>query len=111
MSVTLVPGYEGLNLKITGNVSLDNNGGFIQVRIFLNPSEKPWNAAGYKGIQLKLRGKSNSSYIFLRTNRTVFPWSYFGQKLPVSKEWSIVNLPFDEFTSENMIKSRLNTKN
>ena len=94
-------------LYLKGNVSLKNNGGFIQVRLLMNEDRKPFAAGGYTGLALRVRGRGPGYYVHLRTTRTVFPWAFYGQALPVSEEWSTVFLPFEAFQSENMASSRL----
>jgi hypothetical protein len=81
-------------LHLSGNVSLENNGGFIQVRLLFDEKKRPFDAEEYTGIALRVRGKDQGYYVHLRTTRTVFPWSYYGQEFPVSEEWNTVYLPF-----------------
>jgi hypothetical protein len=100
---------EGANvLHMTGRVSLENNGGFIQVRLFFDKNRKPFNASRYKGLALTVKGQGDFYYTHLRTSRTVFPWAYYAQKIPVTGSWQTVMLPFDDFESENMVGNRLN---
>jgi hypothetical protein len=96
-------------LHLSGNVSLENNGGFIQVRLRLNEKKQPFDASEYAGVALRVRGKDRGYYVHLRTTRTVFPWSYYAQEIPVREEWSTVNLPFSEFEAENLRSNSLNT--
>ena len=96
-------------LHLSGNVSLENNGGFIQVRLRLDEKKRPFDASEYAGVALRVRGKDRGYYVHLRTTRTVFPWSYYAQEIPVSEEWSTVTLPFSDFEAENMRSSALNT--
>ena len=101
---------EGNNfLHLSGNVSLENNGGFIQVRLRLDEKKRPFDASEYSGIALRVRGKDRGYYVHLRTTRTVFPWSYYAQEFPVSEQWSTVTLPFSDFEAEFMRSSQLNT--
>lgn len=97
-------------LRLRGNVSLKNNGGFIQVRLKLNQDGKPFDAGGYAGLALRVRGKGPGYYVHLRTTRTIFPWSFYGQEFAVEEAWSTVFLPFSEFRSENMASSRLDPR-
>jgi len=107
----LLPGESGNILRMRGNVSLENNGGFVQVRLPLVINQKSYDASDYSGIVLRVRGRGDGYYIFLRTVRTRFPWAYFEQKIPVSENWQEIRLPFSGFSSENMVKGSLDTKN
>jgi hypothetical protein len=89
---------------------LKNNGGFIQVRLKLESDGKPFDAGGYTGIALRVRGRGPGYYVHLRTTRTVFPWSFYGQEFTVSEDWSTVFLPFAAFQSENMASSRVDPR-
>jgi len=108
MEARIVEDGEAKSLHLTGNVSLENNGGFIQVRLFMNQRKKPYDASPYTGIALRVRGRGNAYYVHLRTPRTIFPWSFYGQSFEVTEEWKWVYLPFTSFRSENMLANRLN---
>jgi hypothetical protein len=103
----LEDGY-GRFLHLTGNVSLENNGGFIQARLFMNQKKKPYDASPYTGIALRVRGKGDAYYVYLRTPRTIFPWSFYGQCFKVAEQWTWAYLPFSSFRSENMLANKLN---
>ena len=102
---------DGFNnfLHLSGTVSLENNGGFIQVRIHLDENKRSFDASEYTGVALRVRGKDRGYYVHLRTTRTVFPWSYYAQEFPVSDEWTTVTLPFSDFQAEYMRSNTLNT--
>ena len=89
-------------LHMSGQVSLENRGGFIQVRMRLDPGKKPFAAGEYEGIALRVRGREKGYYVHLRTTRTIFPWSYYAQEFAVTEEWQTVYLPFREFKPEGI---------
>jgi hypothetical protein len=95
-------------LHLSGNVSLENNGGFIQVRLRLDEKKRSFDASGYSGVALRVRGEDQGYYVHLRTTRTIFPWSYYAREFPVSEEWTTVTLPFSEFQGEYMQSKKLN---
>ncbi|MFN2166820.1 MAG: CIA30 family protein, partial [Anaerolineae bacterium] len=72
-------------------------------RMFLREDRKPFDAGDYAGIELRVRGRGDGYYVHLRSTRTVFPWSYYAQKVPVGEEWTVVRLPFGAFAGENML--------
>ena len=80
-------------VRIEGNVSTKNNGGFIQIRHnLIKPLEET-----IKGIRLKVRGNGENYYIFIRTSSTLLPWQFYNLEFPTSKKWSIVELEFKKF--------------
>ncbi|MEX0285255.1 MAG: CIA30 family protein [Paracoccaceae bacterium] len=80
-------------IHLTGTVSTENNGGFIQVRRLL-PDGLP---AGTTGLTLSVRGNGENYYVFLRTNEMTRPWYYYSASFPAGAEWSDIRLPLDEF--------------
>lgn len=84
-------------IRMTGDVSLENNGGFIQIRLKLAAPFRVFDASDYKGIRLRVRGAGDGYYIFLRTSATVLPWKFFKSKIPMSIDWQTVFLPWESF--------------
>lgn len=105
MSAGIVRTEDGPALHMTGRVTTENNGGFIQARLPLSP-EGRFDASGYQGVALTVRGRGDHYYIHLRTTRTRMPWAHYAQKLPVTEEWQRVELPFPEFEGEMMLGGR-----
>ena len=88
-------------LRLEGNVSTKNNGGFIQVR-----KEYEIKDNSYKGIRLKVRGIESEYYIHIRTKKLFLPWQYYAGKFFVSKEWSNIEIKFDDFTKSNFYQPK-----
>ena len=80
-------------VRIEGNVSTANNGGFIQIRHNLT---KPLEDKTM-GIRLKVRGNGENYHVFIRTRSTLLPWQFYNLEFPTSKKWSIVELQFKKF--------------
>ena len=75
-----------------GNVSTENNGGFIQFRAEVEIDEET-----YKGLKVKTRGNNEEYYLFIRTSKTRLPWLYYGSKFKTSDDWQWIELPFSSF--------------
>lgn len=80
-------------VRLSGEVSTDNNGGFIQVRRTLTDRL----ADTTKGVRLKVRGNGGTYYIHLRTKGTRLPWQYYEAQFTTSPDWTDVQLPFSAF--------------
>jgi hypothetical protein len=78
---------------MTGNVSTENNGGFIQMRMDL-PDGAPEDTTG---VRLVVRGNNQTYFVHLRTSGTVLPWQYYQAGFNVKEDWGEVRLPFDAF--------------
>lgn len=90
--------------RMTGKVSTENRGGFIQFRKTL--SEKPSDNA--KGVRLVVRGNGLRYFVHLRTSGTVLPWQYYQGGFGTSKNWAEVRIPFSEFKpSGRILRSEL----
>ena len=83
-------------LRLEGTVSTKNNGGFIQVR-----KEYEIKDDAYKGIRIKARGLESEYFVHVRTKKLFLPWQYYAGKFFVSKEWTNVEIKFDDFTKSN----------
>jgi hypothetical protein len=101
------PGHYVLTMQ--GEVSLENNGGFVQVRLPLTTGGTPYNASKYSGIALNVRGNGEKYYVHARTSGTRAPWSYYYQEFTATGQWSRIELRFDDFRGENTGFGRFET--
>ncbi|SHK91473.1 Complex I intermediate-associated protein 30 (CIA30) [Roseovarius marisflavi] len=91
-------------LRLTGDVSTKNRGGFIQVRVTL---ERPL-PRGAKGVIIATRGNGEGYFVHLRTNGTVLPWQYYQAAIPSGSDWQEIRLPFKAFRpSGRMLRNEL----
>ena len=105
-------GYEKINndniLKINGNVSTKNNGGFIQVRRNLNNI----NLTNAKNVEVIAKGNNEKYFIHLRTNFTLLPWQYYQQSFTVQKDFKNFILPIRNFKKSGfLLPDKINPKN
>ena len=85
-------------IRMQGDVSLDNNGGFIQVALDLAPEGKSINASGWRGIALDVYGNEQEYNVHLRTDDVRRPWQSYRCSFSASASWETLLLPFVEFT-------------
>ena len=83
---------------MTGNVTTENNGGFIQIRSQLKPTI---STKDYEGIYLKVFGNNEDYSIHLRTALTMAPWQYYKFSFKTNSEWLEIRAPFNEFKKSN----------
>ncbi len=94
-------------LRLTGQVSIENNGGFIQVRKNII-SDKYKNI---KGIGLKFRGNNTDYFIHIRTRFTLLPWQYYQAKYYATNNWAEIKFDFTDFTrSGGLLPKKINPK-
>ena len=80
-------------LRLTGQVSTKNNGGFIQVRTRIDPSE----TSDKTGIKIKVKGNGEIYYLHIRNGSARLPWHYYTVSFQTSEKWKDITIPFDEF--------------
>lgn len=86
-------------LRLQGQVSTENNGGFIQARLKL--SERL--AEGAEGIELRVRGNGQAYYLHARTKGTVLPWNFYQAQFQAGGEWTTVRVPFAAFEKQGRL--------
>ena len=83
-------------MRLTGKVSLENNGGFIQMAFDLNRGAA-FDASGWTGIELDVRGNGETYEVRLRTDALTRPWQSFRAAFTAPRDWETVQLPFERF--------------
>ena len=92
-------------LRLTGQVSTKNNGGFIQVRTRIDPRETTKKT----GIKIKVKGNGDVYYLHVRNAAARLPWHYYTAKFLTNEKWKEVIIPFDQFEkSATFMPKKLN---
>lgn len=88
--------YKGKNcLRMQGDVSTENNGGFVQIALSLD-SEVPFDASTYDGIELEVAGNKESYNLHYRTSGLWFPWQSYRSVFDATDDWQTIRLPFND---------------
>jgi len=90
-------------LKLSGTVSTENRGGFIQARL---PLVQPLPVVA-EGLWLKVKGNNQPYFVHLRTAGTVLPWQYYQGKFETTDHWQFVKLPWSVFKPSEGFTSSL----
>jgi hypothetical protein len=90
-------------VHLQGDISLANNGGFVQIALPLTKEGKPFDASAYNGVRLWARGNGEAYHIHLRSSDSRQPWQYYGAKFVAESSWRLIELPFSVFEPENNI--------
>lgn len=88
--------------RLSGSVSTENNGGFIQMRRDL-PGSPP---EGAQGVRLVARGNDQRYFVHLRTSGTVLPWQYYQSGFDVTGQWMEIRLPLESFRASGKLLRR-----
>ena len=84
-------------IRMLGGVSLENNGGFLQVALDLGKAGEPIDASSWAGIQLDVIGNGRTYNLHLRTTDIRRPWESYRQSFTAPAQWTRVHLPFSGF--------------
>jgi len=87
------------NALLTGKVSTENNGGFIQIRKEL----KNINLSKVNSIRIVAMGNNEKYYIFLRTTGTILPWQYYSYEFNVNNQYNEFIMPIRDFKKSGML--------
>ncbi len=91
-----------LYARLTGNVSTENKGGFIQIRRKLEKS----SLKGAKFIEITAKGNHQNYFIHLRTSGTLLPWQYYQISFKVVDDFKIFKLPINKFKRSSVFLSK-----
>ncbi len=86
-----------LALRLQGDVSLDNNGGFIQAALPLATGGETFDASHYAGIELSIYGNNQDYSLHLRTDELTRPWQSYRSVFTARPEWQTLRFPFKRF--------------
>ena len=75
---------------LSGDVTTENNGGFIQFR--RNLKEIDLQEANY--VKITAKGNGEKYYIHLRTSGTILPWQYYQYAFVVEEKYKDFILPY-----------------
>ncbi len=95
-------------LRLSGKVSLDNNGGFIQAALPLPPAGD-FDASGFSGLLIDIYGNNQSYNIHLRTSDLWLPWQAYRQSFTAGTGWNTYRFAFVGFEAYRT-ETQLNTK-
>ena len=82
--------------RLTGTVSLANNGGFIQIAFDL-AERGAFDASGFSGIAFETTGNGENYDIRLRTTDLARPWQSYRAAFTATGSWQSVQIPFSDF--------------
>jgi uncharacterized protein YbjT (DUF2867 family) len=88
--IRLADGYA----LFSGNVSIDNSGGFASVRT--RNFEPSFNLSNYRGIELRVKGDGQRYKLFLRTEAKWDGVGYAYSFDTITDEWITIQVPFQD---------------
>lgn len=83
--------------RLTGRVSLDNNGGFIQMATDLADDGRILDASRWSGLELDVTGNGETYELRLRTDQLLRPWQSYRTEFRAQAGWHRLRFPFAAF--------------
>ena len=84
-------------IRMQGEVSLENNGGFLQIALDLAPGGAAFDASGFAGIALDVWGNGEDYGLHLRTANLSRPWQSYRMGFAAAPRWQEIRFPFRDF--------------
>ncbi|MEQ8658393.1 MAG: CIA30 family protein [Hyphomicrobiales bacterium] len=84
--------------RMRGAVSLENNGGFIQMALDLAPDGSAVDASAFTGLEIDVTGNGETYNLHLRTTDVTRPWQSYRQSFIARPTWETHRIPFADFT-------------
>lgn len=84
-------------LRLQGEVSVENRGGFVQAALDLADGGV-LDASDYAGVELDVYGNDETYNVHLKTRRLWLPWQHYRAGFAAPPGWHTVRVPFADFT-------------
>lgn len=92
----ILDNYKGRNcLHMRGNVTTENNGGFVQIALSLS-DQGVFDASAYSGIEVEVAGNNELYNIHFRTAELWFPWQSYRSSFTAGSNWQTYRIAFSE---------------
>ena len=85
-------------IRLTGTVSLDNNGGFVQIAFDLDAGQD-FDASAFAGLAFDVLGNGDTYDLRVRTRALSRPWQSFRASFAAPEIWTEVRVPFEALTA------------
>lgn len=89
-------------VRMRGHVSLDNNGGFVQISLDLASDGSIVDASAFDGLEIDVLGNDEHYNLHIRTEHTVRPWQSYRQTFLAMASWQTMRLPFKSFVAHRV---------
>jgi hypothetical protein len=84
-------------IRMRGDVSTENNGGFVQIALDLAPETGWFDAGGFTGLEMDVLGNHESYGAHWRTTDLTRPQQSYRQSFVTTPDWQTLRLPFAQF--------------
>ena len=89
-------------LRLTGRVTRDRGGGFIQMALDLAPRGSTFDASGYDGVELLVHGNDEDYNLHLRTPDCRWYDQSYRHSFHAPRRWHSVRVPWSAFAPNDV---------
>lgn len=89
-------------LRLSGNVTRESNGGFIQMAFYFGRNYAEFSAADYKGLDMLVHGNNEDYNVHVRTSDCGWHDESYRFTFHAKNEWQRVQIPWDAFTANSV---------
>jgi hypothetical protein len=89
-------------VRMQGQVSVENNGGFIQIALDLDPAGRAIDANAWRGVEIDVTGNGETYNLHLRTADIVRPWQSYRSSFVAGDQWQTHRLHFARFQAHRV---------
>jgi len=89
-------------LRLTGEVCLDNNGGFIEMALDLAPDGATLDGSTFRGLSVEIWGNRETYGLHLRIADCIRPWQSYRASLVAEPHWQEIKAPFHSFAPHRL---------
>jgi len=89
-------------LRLTGDVCLDNDGGFIQMALDLAPDGATLDGSTFRGLLVEIWGNRETYGLHLRTADCIRPWQSYRASFVAKPRWQDFKVPFPSFAPHRL---------
>ena len=84
-------------IRMRGEVSLENNGRFIQIALDLAQDGGTIDVSAWRGIEFDVFGNNEEYNVHLRTLDLTRPWQSYRQSFRADPQWRTIQFRFQDF--------------
>jgi hypothetical protein len=95
-------------MRLTGRVTRESNGGFIQMAMYFGSNDAELDGSAYKGIEMLLHGNNEDYNVHVRTAECGWYDESYRYTFFAKPEWQQLRIPWAEF-KPNGVKVALNS--
>jgi hypothetical protein len=89
-------------IRLTGNVTRESNGGFIQMALYFGPDYDEFDGSAYQGIELLVYGNNEDYNLHVRTSDCGWHDESYRMTFYAEPAWQRIRIPWEAFEANNV---------